>query len=243
MGRPLKDGLDYFPHDCDMRDDPRLKMMRTLFGNDGYAFYCVLLEIIYAQPKCTLILTPQMEAYVIKEIRVSPRKFREMLAAATSKDVQLFDGFSWESQKSITSRSIQERAKLALRHREEMRIKRGLVSAAQIPLQIPPETDSQRGESTLPYSTLPESNLKGEGILPTPTPSSDELVGSALASFTLISKNLQGINNGDRIEAEAACRKYSPEWVKAAVQEACSQNKMTWRYTSAILRRWERERG
>lgn len=50
MARPLKLGLDYFPHDTDSVNDEKIEALRMLFGNDGYAFYFILLERIYRTP-------------------------------------------------------------------------------------------------------------------------------------------------------------------------------------------------
>jgi hypothetical protein len=49
MARPKKEGMDYFPHDTDAVNDEKIEALRLLYGNDGYAFYFILLERIYVQ--------------------------------------------------------------------------------------------------------------------------------------------------------------------------------------------------
>lgn len=44
MARPIKNNADYFPHDKDMRNDPKLRAVRAKFGNEGYAIWCYILE-------------------------------------------------------------------------------------------------------------------------------------------------------------------------------------------------------
>lgn len=46
MARPLKEGMDYFPHDTDASDDEKIEALRAIYGNDGYAFYFILLDLI-----------------------------------------------------------------------------------------------------------------------------------------------------------------------------------------------------
>ncbi len=46
MARPKKNNADYFSHDTKMRDDPKIKYIRTLYGLQGYAVYCMLLEYL-----------------------------------------------------------------------------------------------------------------------------------------------------------------------------------------------------
>ena len=44
MARPKKNNADYFPHDKDMRNDPKIKALRNKFGLSGYAIWNMLLE-------------------------------------------------------------------------------------------------------------------------------------------------------------------------------------------------------
>lgn len=46
MARPIKNNADYFPHDADMRNDPRVKALRRKFGIEGYGVYCMLIELL-----------------------------------------------------------------------------------------------------------------------------------------------------------------------------------------------------
>ena len=47
MARPLKAGLNYFPHDTDAVNDDKLQSLMALHGAEGYAFYFILLERIF----------------------------------------------------------------------------------------------------------------------------------------------------------------------------------------------------
>ena len=46
MARPKKLNADYFSHDSDMRNDPKLKALRRKFGIQGYAIWNMMLEIL-----------------------------------------------------------------------------------------------------------------------------------------------------------------------------------------------------
>jgi hypothetical protein len=46
MARPIRNNADYFSHDADMRNDPKIKAMRNKFGLTGYAVYCMTLEVL-----------------------------------------------------------------------------------------------------------------------------------------------------------------------------------------------------
>lgn len=46
MARPTKSNADYFKHDSDMRNDPKIKALRVKFGLAGYALWNMILETL-----------------------------------------------------------------------------------------------------------------------------------------------------------------------------------------------------
>ncbi len=46
MARPKKKNADYFPHDADMRNDPKIRALRRKFGIKGYAVWNMILEVL-----------------------------------------------------------------------------------------------------------------------------------------------------------------------------------------------------
>lgn len=46
MARPKKKNADYFPHDADMRNDPKIRALRRKFGIKGYAVWNMMLEVL-----------------------------------------------------------------------------------------------------------------------------------------------------------------------------------------------------
>jgi hypothetical protein len=44
MARPVKNNLDYFSHDKDMRNDLKIKALRRKFSHKGYSIYVMMLE-------------------------------------------------------------------------------------------------------------------------------------------------------------------------------------------------------
>lgn len=50
MARPRKRSVDYFPHDSDASEGVTLSIIQHHFGNDGYAFWFRLLELLARTP-------------------------------------------------------------------------------------------------------------------------------------------------------------------------------------------------
>lgn len=46
MARPVKHNVDYFSHDCDMRNDIKIKALRRKYKHLGYSIYIITLELL-----------------------------------------------------------------------------------------------------------------------------------------------------------------------------------------------------
>jgi hypothetical protein len=46
MARPTKHNVDYFSHDCDMRNDIKIKALRRKYKHLGYSIYIITLELL-----------------------------------------------------------------------------------------------------------------------------------------------------------------------------------------------------
>ncbi len=109
MARPIKEGMDYFPHDTDARNDLKLRKLRAMFGNDGYATYFILLENIYRQKQYELdIFDDETLLILAEECKVDPDKFEKILSKCLS--LNLFDKEMYENEKILTSDAIKLRA-------------------------------------------------------------------------------------------------------------------------------------
>ncbi|MDR3348821.1 MAG: DUF4373 domain-containing protein [Acidaminococcales bacterium] len=148
MARPLKEGMDYFKHDTDAAGDEKIDALRANFGNDGYAFYFILLERIYKTDNAELDLSiPEIENSIVKKVGISKNKFKKILDFAII--LRLFDRISWESKKILTSAGIKKRQKVLLEKRENWRSGKGKddlgdgVFRAENPGENPPQNATE----------------------------------------------------------------------------------------------------
>jgi len=120
MARPYKEGLDYFPHDTDAASDEKIEALRSLYGNDGYAFYFILLERIYRSAAQELDLSADETLQILAhKVGVSPQKFRRMLATALKWGC--FDAALYAEKARLSSNGIKKRSAVVLDKREKMR--------------------------------------------------------------------------------------------------------------------------
>lgn len=108
MGRPRKDGMDYFPHDVDASQDEKIEAMRSMYGNDGYAFYFIILERIYRSGHVGLDISKDIYIHAIaNKIMISIERFHDMVRASI--DLGLFDEFQYLEHQILTSSGIIKR--------------------------------------------------------------------------------------------------------------------------------------
>jgi len=121
MARPQKEGLDYFPHDTDAVNDEKLEALRALHGNDGYAFYFILLERIYRSPNMEIDISDAETIQVLaRKVSVTTEKFEEIMKTALK--WRCFDVEKYRNHHILTSNGIKKRALPVIEKREKMRL-------------------------------------------------------------------------------------------------------------------------
>lgn len=124
MSRPQKEGMDYFPHDTDASNDEKVEALRSLYGNDGYAFYFILLERIYRTPQAELDISDaetgeETRRILAKKVAVTLEQFEKMLQTALKWGC--FDKEAYTAKGVLTSPGIKKRAGIVLAKRDKMR--------------------------------------------------------------------------------------------------------------------------
>ncbi len=155
MARPLKEGLDYFPHDVDASQDEKIEAFEALFGNDGYAFFFKLCERIYRSGKGFLdISQPETLIVLAKRVGVRKDKFQRMLEKA--KELGLFDKELANNFQQLTSNGIRRRTNIVLEDRLRMRGKRSLST----------EQTTEQTTEQMPQSKVKESKVISTPVVP-----------------------------------------------------------------------------
>ena len=122
MARPIKEGMDYFPHDTDAVNDEKVEALRALYGNDGYAFFFILLERIYRTPQAEIDVSDAETTQILaRKVGISDQKFKEILATALKWGC--FDKIAYQDRGILTSNGIKKRTQVVIEKRESMRDK------------------------------------------------------------------------------------------------------------------------
>ena len=234
--------MDYFPHDCDSRNDLKIRKLRAVYGNDGYATYFILLENIYRQKHYELEIMDEETILILsEECKLDVQNFKQILLKCI--DLELFDKKAYEERKVLTSDAIKKRTEpieTARNRKREWSNSKGL---GVMDVQNTGEsTQSKVKESKVKESKVKESKVKE-------SKEDEEEKETSAASEPIVDLNFkkvidvfnQNIHPVTPIEAEKIkcwLKNFETDAIIMAIQEAVENNARTIKYIEAILNSW-----
>lgn len=123
MSRPLKAGLDYFPHDTMAHADPKIRALMALYGTDGYAFYFIVLELVFRSDNGRITIGKLSEKTALAHAMcMKIKRFDQILETAL--EVGCFDVNEYRDNSVLTSNGIYKRIGKIKDEREKDRKRR-----------------------------------------------------------------------------------------------------------------------
>jgi hypothetical protein len=108
MAAPLTEGMRYFPHATNASSDIKIAELRLLHGNDGYAFYFIILELAYQNNDGKVSINSENKIKILaKLIGITVKKFETLVKVCVN--LKLFDENILNTEKSLTSFGILKR--------------------------------------------------------------------------------------------------------------------------------------
>ena len=81
MARPKKNNAEYFSHDAGMRNDEKVLALRSKFKNEGYAIWCMFLEILANEDGFKKEINTEVQKELLAgDLRVSVTEMQEILS-------------------------------------------------------------------------------------------------------------------------------------------------------------------
>ena len=165
MARPIKQGMEYFPHDVDAMSDDKIEVLRALHGNDGYVFYFGLLERIYRQTDFEYDISDEETIQILcKKFLISKESFEKILHTALK--YACFDTEIYKNTGCLTSNGIKKRAEAVIKKRESMRNKRSwrVSDAETLEETVPQKPQSKVKDSKVKDSKVKDSKVKDSKV-------------------------------------------------------------------------------
>lgn len=168
MARPTKKGLDYFSHDTDASSDEKIEAIRALHGNNGYAFYFIMLERIYRSdvPYIRMGFPPENSAEMIqifsRKVGISEQEFNLILKSCFRH--KLFDEEVYKKEGILTSSGIMKRYENVTGRRNKERERKKVFPRENDTEtnSFPQENTSETGESKLNKSKQNKNKYNDE---------------------------------------------------------------------------------
>ena len=103
MARPKKHTIDYFPHDC--YHSKEIEILTNKFGNDGYAFYYRLMEVIGRTPYYSVDYSdPISIQYLSSKTGTDVKAIEEIISFLI--ELKVIDQEIWENKRHIWCQSF-----------------------------------------------------------------------------------------------------------------------------------------
>lgn len=115
MGRPQKEGIEYFSLDVDFFADRKIKVLKGRFGAEGITYYLYLLCEIYREHGYYLECDEDLDYVSSSELGIDPKKIAQMRTFLLERS--LFDSALFQSEHILTSAGVQRRYQLAVKAR------------------------------------------------------------------------------------------------------------------------------
>lgn len=116
MARPIKNNADYFPHDADMRNDPKVKAIRRKFGIEGYGIYCMTIEYLSDSDFFVAEIGVLGIELMAGDFDIDPKKLKEVIDYCISIDLFQVDNYE------LSCKSLDNRLESLLSKRKRDRI-------------------------------------------------------------------------------------------------------------------------
>jgi hypothetical protein len=151
MARPRKNNADYFSHDNNMRKDTKIESVRSKFGNEGYAVWCMLLETLTENENFRLRLSNAIDWELLAgDFRVDFERLKEMFDYFSRIELVEWDGVY------VVCRNLGKRLSPLIEKREAFREKYA-VSDAEMPVST---TETEVSDAEMPHSKVNKSKVK-----------------------------------------------------------------------------------
>jgi hypothetical protein len=162
MARPQRKNAEYFSHDANLRNDPRIRALRTRFGLTGYAVYCMLLEILTGADGFSVQWDEFSQEIYAGDVGVSVAEMQDIVNFCCRIQILALNAEMLSCAKLTDSLRplLEKRENLRQKHREKTTL--GDVSDAETHVSDAEThvSDAEMPQSKVKYSKVKESKVK-----------------------------------------------------------------------------------
>jgi hypothetical protein len=160
MARPTKSGLDYFPLDTDLDNDPDVQVLQAQFGNDGHSTLIKMWSRAYKSTDGEVDFSTEIRVKILaKQCNVSVPRWLKIIQFCV--ELGLFSEQKF-SEKRLTSGGIKRRIQKIFDERERGRTKAKSLDVNKKPELSPGKTPEESRNNSGIYSGKGKGNTERE---------------------------------------------------------------------------------
>lgn len=233
MARPKKEGLDYFPLDCDIDQDDKVQLVEAAHGLFGFAVIIKLLMKIYNQ-NYYYSWTEKEQLLFSKRVNVDINRINEVINDCLKWGI--FNQDKYDDLQILTSKGIQRRYLEAVGRRQRVKIldEHLLLDEDTINVYknlviegVNVNINPQRKEKNRKEKKSKEKEVNSNSC-------SQLLKLYEELGFGLLNPYIAN-------EISSLQEQYTSTWVEDALKHAMDQGKRKMSYVKGILKNWKSE--
>lgn len=265
MGRSTKKGVDYFQHDTDASEKTTLFALEAKYGNDGYAFWFKLLELLGKKDTAAIDCSDNNEwYYLLHKMRMEGTQVDEILGLLSN--LKAIDPDLWTQHRIIWSDNFVARLNVVYSKRKEGAPLKPMTSQPEPPIpetpteppitEKPPEhsvTEKPISESDIPISVTEKGisvteklisvteKRESESDIVGPFDLTEEDIRRSMdmdeAIETTARRNGFRLHEAGMLKARDLAATYGLDKLLEAIKIAGLGASQTWRYVEGILKK------
>lgn len=240
MARPIKEGLEYFPLDCDMDQDDKIALIEAQHGIIGFGIVVKLLMKIYKN-SYFYEWTEKEQLLFSNRINVDINEVNVVINDLVK--WKFFDEKLYKNEKILTSKGIQQRYLTAVGRRQKVKMLKKYLLLDIETINVYKNliiVDINSNSEVVNVDISTQSKVKKSKVKESKENNNKEInLLSLWEQLGFGSVNPIIVSDLDILNKE-----YTAEWVKEAMEEATRQNKRNKRnikYVSGILKNWKED--
>jgi DnaD/phage-associated family protein len=253
VARPKKQIVDYFPHDTDASDGRVLTVLQNKYGNDGYAFWFKLKELLGKTPGHYYDFKDGDDwEFLLAKTHISDpetaRRILETLAILRAIDQELYpEGIIWSQDFVDSVEDVYKKRGVNKPERPNTGVITP-VSGAETIVSGVDNTQSKVKETKVKEMKVEETKGQQTTVVSSSTQNNKENEDDEEEWTSVVDMVIEELKNNNigtaastRTEVEIAVKKYGYNWVLDAIKVAVFQNQRRWVYVQGVLQNWERD--
>ena len=247
MPRPVKQIVDYFPHDADASSRKTITILESRYGAIGYTCWFKLLEQLAQTNGHVITCRNPIEVAFLQAKTLAGEKLIEILDLLAS--LEAIDAQLW-TEKMIFSQNFVNNVSHVYKNRRQPVPTRPIITTpnnsatlqdSAITTPDNPITTTDNTHSRVEQSRVDKSRLTTTAVR---VENSENQKDTTVEFSTIVNCYEQNIGLLTPSIAESLkdiSAQYPPDWFPLAVKEACKANVRRLSYVTAILERWKVE--